>query len=115
MSDMLPVRVQHHLALHSKPNYLQQLVTVCGQSLMHDSSHIRRCSLRLQSEMGDVVYVELPEVGSQLKMKEPFGVVESVKARRCNLGSLESQLSSDDTGDEATCASFVPVLVSRAC
>ena len=33
----------------------------------------------LQAELGDVVYVELPEVGSELKKAETFGVVESVK------------------------------------
>lgn len=33
-----------------------------------------------QSELGDVVYVELPEVGSQVQKGETFGVVESVKA-----------------------------------
>lgn len=33
----------------------------------------------MQSELGDVVYVELPEVGSELSKGETFGVVESVK------------------------------------
>jgi glycine cleavage system H protein len=33
-----------------------------------------------QSELGDVVYVELPEVGSELEANSTFGVVESVKA-----------------------------------
>lgn len=32
-----------------------------------------------QSEFGDVVFVELPEVGTELEMNEPFGSVESVK------------------------------------
>lgn len=32
-----------------------------------------------QDELGDVVYVELPEVGRQLQAGEAFGVVESVK------------------------------------
>ncbi len=31
--------------------------------------------------MGDVVYVELPEVGSTVNKGETFGVVESVKVR----------------------------------
>ena len=35
--------------------------------------------------MGDVVYVELPEVGAQLKKDETFGVVESVKVRTATL------------------------------
>ncbi|MFZ9595004.1 MAG: glycine cleavage system protein GcvH [Bdellovibrionia bacterium] len=33
-----------------------------------------------QSALGDVVYVELPPVGKELKKGEPFGVVESIKA-----------------------------------
>lgn len=37
--------------------------------------------LHAQGELGDVVYVELPEVGKAVKAKETFGVVESVKVR----------------------------------
>ena len=33
-----------------------------------------------QSELGDVVYVELPEVGMEVEANNTFGVVESVKA-----------------------------------
>lgn len=33
-----------------------------------------------QKALGDVIFVELPEVGRQLKAGEVFGVVESVKA-----------------------------------
>jgi glycine cleavage system H protein len=33
-----------------------------------------------QSQLGDVVFVELPEVGRQVKADESFGTVESVKA-----------------------------------
>ena len=33
-----------------------------------------------QGELGDVVYVELPAVDSQVKAGETFGVVESVKS-----------------------------------
>ena len=32
-----------------------------------------------QSELGDIVFVELPEVGAELTADEPFGSVESVK------------------------------------
>lgn len=35
-----------------------------------------------QSELGDVVYVELPEVGSEVTAGQTFGVVESVKVRQ---------------------------------
>jgi glycine cleavage system H protein len=33
-----------------------------------------------QSQLGDVVFVELPEVGRTLKQGEVFGTIESVKA-----------------------------------
>ena len=33
-----------------------------------------------QDQLGDVVFVELPEPDAQLTQDEPFGVVESVKA-----------------------------------
>ena len=33
-----------------------------------------------QSQLGDVVFVELPEVGRQVKQGEIFGTIESVKA-----------------------------------
>ncbi|XYY59489.1 glycine cleavage system protein GcvH [Bacillus velezensis] len=32
-----------------------------------------------QAELGDIVFVELPEVGAEIKADEPFGDVESVK------------------------------------
>ncbi len=33
-----------------------------------------------QSELGDIVYVELPEVGSRYEKGEVFGTIESVKS-----------------------------------
>jgi glycine cleavage system H protein len=33
-----------------------------------------------QEQLGDVVYVELPDVGDTVSFMEPFGVIESVKA-----------------------------------
>ena len=35
--------------------------------------------LTLHSELGDIVFVELPEVGATIEADEPFGSVESVK------------------------------------
>lgn len=32
-----------------------------------------------QSELGDIVFIELPEVGDEITKQEPFGSVESVK------------------------------------
>ena len=33
-----------------------------------------------QQQLGDVVYIELPEVGATLKQGQSFGTIESVKA-----------------------------------
>src|SRR5437868_2907345 len=33
-----------------------------------------------KDQLGDVVYLELPEVGAEVKRGQPFGVVESTKA-----------------------------------
>jgi glycine cleavage system H protein len=33
-----------------------------------------------QSELGDITYLELPDIGGSVSGGEPFGVVESVKA-----------------------------------
>jgi len=33
-----------------------------------------------QDELGDVVFVELPDEGDQLEQEEQFGVIESIKA-----------------------------------
>ncbi len=33
-----------------------------------------------QSELGDIVFVELPEVGNETTQMEPFGTIEAVKA-----------------------------------
>jgi glycine cleavage system H protein len=33
-----------------------------------------------QQQLGDVVYVELPEIGTKLKQGQSFGTIESVKA-----------------------------------
>ncbi len=33
-----------------------------------------------QGELGDIVFVELPEVGTKVKQMKPFGTIEAVKA-----------------------------------
>ena len=45
----------------------------------HDAATVG-ITLHAQDALGDVVFVELPEVGRQLKQGELAGVVESVKA-----------------------------------
>jgi glycine cleavage system H protein len=45
----------------------------------HDAA-IVGITLHAQDALGDVVFVDLPEVGTTFKQGEPAGVVESVKA-----------------------------------
>ncbi|MBI3584639.1 MAG: glycine cleavage system protein GcvH [Nitrospinae bacterium] len=47
-----------------------------------------------QHELGDIVFVELPEVGSGVVAMEPFGVVESVKT----VSDLYSPVSGEIVG-----------------
>ncbi len=46
-----------------------------------------------QDQLGDVVFVELPEVGAKLQAERAFGAVESVKA----VSDIYSPLSGDVT------------------
>lgn len=47
---------------------------------MKDHSAIIGISDYAQDQLGDIVYIELPEVGKKLAKGAEFGVVESVKA-----------------------------------
>lgn len=58
----------------------------------------------LQGELGDVVYVELPEVGSTVTKGETFGVVESVKVRDNGLGRLGGAAAAQGQADTPTAA-----------
>lgn len=47
---------------------------------MKDSDALMGISDHAQSSLGDVVYIELPKVGAEIKQGKAIGVVESVKA-----------------------------------
>jgi len=47
---------------------------------MEDGEAVAGITDHAQSQLSDLVYVELPPVGKSLKQGETFGVVESVKA-----------------------------------
>ncbi len=47
---------------------------------LEDDLYVMGISDYAQSQLSDLVYVELPAVGKQLKKGESFGVLESVKA-----------------------------------
>lgn len=63
-----------------------------------------------QSELGDVVFVELPEEGTIIKAGEPFGVVESVKSVSdlyCPVSGEVAEINGDLEGE--------PELVNSSC
>ena len=45
-----------------------------------------------QDQLGDVVFVELPEPGERVEVGKPFGVVESVKAVSDIYGPLDGEI-----------------------
>jgi glycine cleavage system H protein len=47
-----------------------------------------------QGELGDMVFVELPQVGAKVEYMKPFGTIEAVKA----ISDLFSPLSGEVTG-----------------
>ena len=55
-----------------------------------------------QEQLGDVVYVELPEVGAQVTKDEAFGVVESVKAVSDIYAPVSGTLAEANAALEAT-------------
>ena len=54
-----------------------------------------------QGELGDVVYLELPQVGSEIVQGESFGVIESVKAASDLYAPLSGQVTEVNDGLEA--------------
>lgn len=66
--------------------------------------------LHAQGELGDVVYVELPEVGKAVKAKETFGVVESVKVRSAGHACMGQAAISSCAW---VCAQWIPAQLRR--
>ena len=54
-----------------------------------------------QSQLGDVVYVELPETGTDLEAGGTFGVVESVKAVSYLFSPVSGKVKEVNSGLEA--------------
>jgi len=46
-----------------------------------------------QQSLGDIVYVELPEIGTEVKKGEEFGVIESVKAASDTYSPLTGEVT----------------------
>lgn len=51
-----------------------------------------------QQELGDITYLELPDVGSHISAGEPFGVVESVKAASDIYSPLDGEVLERNDG-----------------
>jgi glycine cleavage system H protein len=51
-----------------------------------------------QSSLGDIVYLELPKIGRELKAHETFGVVESIKAVSDLLSPVDGKITDVNTG-----------------
>ena len=47
---------------------------------VHDDTAIIGITDHAQEQLGDIVFVELPEIGKEVKAGEAFAVIESVKA-----------------------------------
>ncbi len=63
-----------------------------------------------QQQLGDVVFLELPEAGDELKRGEPFGVIESVKA----VSDLYAPITGEVLEANAALADS-PELVNESC
>jgi glycine cleavage system H protein len=50
-----------------------------------------------QSSLGDIVYLELPKMGRELKAHETFGVVESIKAVSDLLSPVDGKVTDVNT------------------
>lgn len=62
-----------------------------------------------QSLLGDLVYIELPEVGQHIKAKEEVAVVESVKAAADVYAPVSGEILSVNTAVQSD-----PALVNKA-
>lgn len=49
-------------------------------------------------QLGDIVYMELPEAGSEFKKDEPFGIVESVKSASDMYAPLSGKIVESNIG-----------------
>lgn len=45
-----------------------------------------------QGELGDITYLELPDVGERVAQSQPFGIVESVKAASDIYGPVDGEV-----------------------
>ncbi len=63
-----------------------------------------------QQQLGDVVFLELPSAGDEIKQGEPFGVIESVKAVSDLYAPVTGRVVESNPALEET-----PELVNESC
>jgi glycine cleavage system H protein len=63
-----------------------------------------------QGELGDVVFVELPSVGTKVKALQPFGTIEAVKAVSEIFAPVSGEVAGVNTSLESD-----PTAVNRDC
>ncbi|MEW6014261.1 MAG: glycine cleavage system protein GcvH [Candidatus Zixiibacteriota bacterium] len=63
-----------------------------------------------QGELGDVVFVELPSVGTKVKALQPFGTIEAVKAVSEIFAPVSGEVAGVNTSLEGD-----PTAVNRDC
>ncbi|HOD18007.1 MAG TPA: glycine cleavage system protein GcvH [Candidatus Cloacimonadota bacterium] len=63
-----------------------------------------------QHELGDIVYVELPEVGKKVSAAEPCGSIEAVKAVEDIISPVSGKVESRNTDLEDS-----PELINKSC
>jgi glycine cleavage system H protein len=59
-----------------------------------------------QGELGDIVFVELPKVGTQVKAMQPFGTIEAVKAVSDLYAPIDGEVTAVNDGLDANPASI---------
>eukprot|EP00474_Spongospora_subterranea_P001352 CRZ01810.1 hypothetical protein [Spongospora subterranea] len=72
-----PEMLGFHILPSFQPSPFAPFFNICLPYMFVNADHVKPV---LQGELGDVVYVDLPRVGSTFKAGDVFGSVESVKA-----------------------------------
>lgn len=67
-----------------------------------------------QDQLGDIVFVELPEVGRELKKGETFGVVESVKTVSDLYAPLSGKVVEANPVLQESQSGFEPETINRS-
>jgi len=78
--------------------------------MSHDGTAAVGITDHAQEMLGDIVFVEAPEVGSQISFEEPCAVVESVKAASDLYAIVSGEITeiNEDLADNPECINSAP-------